>query len=115
MDLIKLSKSKQINWGCHGIPERCFKIKGRQMKICARCVGCNIGHALAILAVIFQVIPVWPYSIVFITIMMLDWALQFLFKVMSNNKRRLFTGVFGGLGMGILIWGLVFKVIKLFI
>lgn len=99
-----------INWDCHGIPERCFAYKGKRMKICARCLGCNIGHMIAVALFAFNSSPAWYYSILLSGVMLLDWSLQTYFDIMSNNIRRLVTGVVGGIGIGSLLWGIAYFV-----
>jgi len=106
---------KNINFGCHGIPERCLTIKGKRMKICARCVGTNIGHVLAFLLFIVGLLPPWYYAVACIGIMLVDWSLQTFLKIMSNNIRRLITGIFGGFGIGCLIWIGIRELINLII
>lgn len=95
---------KNINWGCHSIPERCLILHGKRMHICARCFGCNIGHVVAIILFLIGKLPIWYYSILLIFIMLFDWTLQTFFEIMSNNRRRLITGIIGGIGIGSLIW-----------
>jgi len=82
---------KNINLGCHGIPERCLLINGKRMKICARCFGCTIGHIIAFILMFFSLLPVRYISLGLLTIMFIDWSLQENFKIISNNKRRLIT------------------------
>ena len=72
---------KNINFGCHGIPERCLTIKGKKMKICARCFGTNIGHILAFLLFIVGHLPSWYYSVGCVVIMFIDWSLQTFLKL----------------------------------
>ena len=95
---------RNINLGCHGIPERCLMWHNRRMRICARCFGSNIGHISAIILFLLGILPSWQYALLFISIMLADWMFQELSGVMSTNARRLFTGVLGGLGVGALIW-----------
>ena len=105
----------QINWGCHGIPERCFLINGKRMRICARCVGGNIGHIITIILFYFDKLPKWYFSILLFSIMLTDWTLQQYFNILSNNTRRLMTGILGGIGFASLIWSgilVVFLFIK---
>lgn len=99
---------KSINWGCHGIPERCLVIKGKRMQICARCFGCNIGHVISFLLFILGMLPHWYWGFVAIGIMLFDWGLQEFMKIMSNSFRRIITGIIGGLGVGILLWSFVY-------
>jgi uncharacterized membrane protein len=102
---------KNINWGCHGIPERCLIVKGKRMSICARCFGSNIGHIIAIILFIAGFLPPWYYSLIFMGLLLIDWSLQAFLKIMSNNTRRVITGIIGGIGVGSLIWSMVLFVI----
>ena len=106
-----MSRASQV-WGvmkvgarCHRIPERCFVVKNWRMPICARCLGASIGHVVSItLAILGNTIsPVLGASLV--ALMLVDWGLQEFFGIMSNNPRRLITGIAGGVGVNsILIW-----------
>lgn len=106
---------KNINLGCHGIPERCLLIRGKRMKICARCAGSTVGHIIAFLLMFFSLLPIWYISLGLLMIMLIDWSLQEFFDIMSNNKRRLITGLLGGFGIGSLIWTFVLFLIKFII
>jgi len=106
---------KNINLGCHGIPERCLTIRGKRMKICARCFGSTIGHILVFLLFIAGLLPPWYYAVACVGIMLIDWSFQTFLKIMSTNTRRLITGIIGGFGIGCLIWAGVGKIINLLI
>jgi len=82
------------------------------MKICARCFGSNIGHIFAILFFIVGQLPPWYYAVACMSIMLIDWSLQAFLKIMSNNARRLVTGIIGGFGIGCIIWSGITKVIN---
>jgi uncharacterized membrane protein len=43
-------------------------------------------------------------AILFLIPLAVDWSVQEFFGIMSNNNRRLATGMLGGLGVGIIIW-----------
>lgn len=86
------------NSGCHLMPERSFFFKGHQFPVCARCTGVTIGQLAALIANLFTDIS-WTISIVYLSIMGIDWLLQETGIKMSNNFRRLFTGVLGGFGL----------------
>jgi uncharacterized membrane protein len=101
-----------LNLGCHGIPERCLSVRGKRMKICARCYGCVIGHILAFILMFLNLLPIWYISLGLLIIMYIDWSLQQFLNIMSNNMRRLITGLLGGLGIGSLIWTFVLFLIK---
>lgn len=106
---------KNFNWGCHGIPERCLVVRGKRMKICARCFGANIGHVISFVLFIFQVLPPWYWGVIGLSILLVDWGLQTFFNIMSNKYRRVITGIIGGFGVGLLLWsgvGLFYHFIK---
>lgn len=84
--------------GCHQLPERSFFYKGHQFPVCARCTGVTIGQLAAIVANLFTDISA-TVSFIYLGIMGLDWFLQTTRIKMSNNYRRLFTGVLGGFGL----------------
>lgn len=93
-----------MHLGCHGIPERCLPYKGKPMPFCARCLGASIGHVGAFVLFLTGSLPSMPVSIIFVGAMGVDWSLQKWAGIMSNNNRRLVTGVLGGLGLGAIIW-----------
>jgi uncharacterized membrane protein len=95
---------KEINFGCHGIPERCFKIGGRHMLFCARCLGVSIGHIGAAISFFLATLPPAYFAVIGLIIMFGDWCLQNTFKIYHNNFSRLITGIIGGYAVGILIW-----------
>lgn len=101
---LTLRSIRNINWGCHGIPERCLVIKGKRMQICARCFGCNIGHIISCLLFILGLLPDWYWGIVGFGIMLSDWLLQTHLRIMSKTYRRVATGILGGFGVGVLLW-----------
>lgn len=82
-------------WGCHQMPERSFFIRGYQFPVCARCTGIIIGELVALLlSVVYQ-----KYHILILTMlfpMLLDGTIQFFTQYVSNNTRRLITGILFG-------------------
>ena len=100
------------SFGCHGIPERCFTIKGRHMPFCARCLGASIGHLLCALCYLVFTLPPFYFSILGLAIMFADWFSQNKWKFYHSNLMRLVTGTVGGFAMGIIIWTIVDLVIK---
>jgi len=104
MENISFQTIKKINPGCHRIPDRCFKVGDTTMPFCSRCLGSAIGHIISIALLLFGVLPNLFLSTLFLIIMITDWGLQYLNIIISTNTRRLITGVFGGLGVGSLIW-----------
>jgi uncharacterized membrane protein len=83
--------------GCHQLPERSFFFKGYQFPLCARCTGILIGQMLALpLWLLYQ--PSLRLSVLLIIPMACDGILQYAFSVMSNNGRRVVTGLLAGYG-----------------
>jgi uncharacterized membrane protein len=103
---------KNINLGCHGIADRCFLFRGRPMPFCSRCLGCSVGHIFSFLLFIFGFLPNLAIATVFILPLAIDWLAQEFFGIISNNWRRLFTGILGGFGIGIMIWKSLMLVIS---
>jgi len=84
--------------GCHQMPERSFFIKGYQFPLCARCTGILVGELLAL--------PLWMVyhpsvlvALFLIAPMAYDGIIQYRFLIMSNNRRRLVTGLLAGYGL----------------
>ena len=84
-------------WGCHQIPERSFFIKNYQLPICARCSGVLIGYLLALL--FFNIDINILILFIFMGIMFIDYFLHFKNILISNNYRRLLTGILGDFGL----------------
>jgi len=103
-----------INLICHRKPERSFFIKGHQFPICARCTGFYISMFLYFIYVYYNFVN-YNFYLLFFAIMLLiptiiDGLTQLFEFRKSNNILRFITGIFGGLGLGILI-----KAMKYFI
>lgn len=97
-------KLYDISLGCHGIPERCFKVRNKHLPFCARCLGASIGHIGA--AINFFIGPMLPlyFAPIGMSIMFIDWVFQNKYKFYHSNFSRLITGVVGGYAVGIIIW-----------
>ena len=83
---------------CHQKPERSFFIKNYQFPFCARCTGIIIG---VIIAVIFsQVILINNFYLMIILWipMITDGMVQKHSHYLSNNKKRVITGILFGFG-----------------
>lgn len=83
--------------GCHQLPERSFFFKNCQFPLCARCTGIAIGELLALLLCLLFRPPLF-LAIALIVPMACDGILQYVFSVMSNNIRRVITGLLAGYG-----------------
>lgn len=98
--------------GCHQMEERSFIYKGRQMPICARCTGVVIGSVIAIILILFKIQLNLTTIFIFLSIMGIDWALQYINVLKSTNIRRLITGILGGLGITYLYYFIIIFFIK---
>ncbi len=85
--------------GCHQMPERSFFIKGYQFPICARCSGAFLGEIIAVLLILLKINVNILWAIILLLTMGLDWFLQQINWIESNNIRRLITGILGGFGI----------------
>lgn len=102
--------------GCHQRADRSFQIKGYQFPVCARCTGVLLGYFFAILLnICIHSNMLIYFSIAFCIIMFVDWWIQYLNIKESNNIRRLFTGILGGIGIFSLFVIIVENIIKLII
>ena len=99
---------------CHRKPERSFVISGHQFPVCARCTGFYITLILYFIYTYFFFVDYSVFLIVLAIILLipaiLDGTTQLFSLRESNNTLRFITGLFGGLGLGILI-----KALKYFI
>lgn len=85
-------------WGCHQIPERSFFFKKYQLPICARCTGIIFGEIFGLLTFI----SFFKLNIIFSTIitfpLIIDGTAQYYSEYISNNTKRLITGLLFGFG-----------------
>lgn len=101
-----------FTFGCHGIPERCFKVNGRHLPFCARCAGAGVGHIGG--AINFFVAPM--VSVVFfpvgLAVMLADWVMQNKLHWYHSNFSRFVTGIMGGYSVAMVIWWVVGLVVR---
>lgn len=88
-----------IAFMCHQRPERSFFIRGKQLPLCARCTGILIGYILGILIAIITRCKYNTYFLFAIIPMIIDGGMQQIWGINSNNWRRLFTGILGGVAI----------------
>jgi len=84
-----------VFWHCHRLPERSFKITGRQFHICARCTGIVFGFSFVPFVMLIGCMTI-PLSIAMIAMLLFDAMTQLLGWRKSNNVLRLITGIFVG-------------------
>ncbi len=97
--------------GCHQMAERSFFFKGYQFPVCARCTGVVFGEIVAVICLIFIKIE-WWINLLFLIPMGIDWGLQFLKIVNSDNFRRVITGLLGGFGLTFIYYHIIALIIK---
>lgn len=100
---------------CHRLPERTFNIKGYYFPVCARCTGFYISAFCYFIYVYFFYVQ-YSLNLILLGLLMLipaflDGFTQLLDFRYSNNTLRLFTGLVGGIGLGILIKALKWVII----
>lgn len=98
---------------CHRLPSRSFFLKGVQFPICARCTGICIGYVIGIILAFFNVLPFF-YALILTIPMVVDGTGQLFNRWISNNNRRLVTGILGGVGIvfmfihaALIFWNLI--------
>ena len=85
--------------GCHQMESRSFSYKGYQFPLCARCTGVLLGEIIGIAQIACGYRISIKKMMVFISIMGIDWSLQYFKILPSNNIRRVSTGTLCGIGM----------------
>ena len=99
--------------GCHQIPERSFYYKNYQYPVCARCTGVIIGEIITIILLLSKFKISLLISFALLMAMGVDWFIQFAHILNSNNIRRLFTGISGGIGLTYIYYYLVYYIVQL--
>ena len=89
------------HWHCHQLRARSFSIRGRQLPLCARCVGILLGPVA--LPVCKDYVH-WPFSVFLIVLFLADGTTQMLGFRESKNWLRFVTGV----GFSLAVAGLIF-------
>ncbi|WP_336634442.1 DUF2085 domain-containing protein [Lysinibacillus fusiformis] len=81
------------------MPDRSFHYNGRKFPLCARCTGMAVGYFLSVILVICF----GRFDLRIIALLILPMAIdgigQLFGKWTSNNIRRFFTGLPGGIGI----------------
>ncbi|MGL4362434.1 MAG: DUF2085 domain-containing protein [Cellulosilyticaceae bacterium] len=97
--------------GCHQMPERSFFVKGYQMPVCARCCGVIVGYIIFLLTNKVYSLGM-GMSFVCCGIMFIDWFVQYIQVLQSNNIRRVITGIIGGYGFISLVINIILLIIR---
>ena len=96
--------------GCHQMESRSFFFRGYQFPVCT---GVILGEIIALFLIIVNLKINLIQSIVLLLIMGLDWFLQYVKIAESNNIRRLFTGILGGIGLTFVYYHIVINIFVL--
>ena len=96
-------------FGCHQVPDRCFRFRGEPMPFCARCLGVVIGQTAALTLALWADLPGYQHCVILTLPMAVDWGLQRFSGVLSTNWRRLTTGLLGGFGLSSLMLKLIIE------
>lgn len=95
--------------GCHQMPERSFFYKGYQYPVCARCTGVYLSFPFSVPLIRRRWFST-KAAAASACVMLADWLLQFFNIRESTNRRRLITGLIGGIGAHILYYRFIFFV-----
>ncbi|MFN4111281.1 MAG: DUF2085 domain-containing protein [Ignavibacteria bacterium] len=84
---------------CHQIESRTFFIGGKPMLICSRCTGIYLGSLilffiLTIISSLRKILDKFNFRIIllFSAPLLIDWSLNFIFKIETTNFVRFLTG-----------------------
>ena len=99
--------------GCHQMPERSFFVKGYQFPVCARCTGVIIGELVSLILILCSIKISFMISIALLIPMGIDWGLQYVKILESDNIRRLITGTIGGFGLTYVYYNIVMLIISI--
>lgn len=101
--------------GCHQMPERSLFLCERQFPVCARCTGVFMGQLLCVGLLVAGIRSSCLLALTFMSVMFIDWCLQYFGLVESTNTRRLLTGLLGGYGYISIVYsgaGLVWQAMR---
>jgi uncharacterized membrane protein len=101
-------------FGCHQLEDRSFKILGYQFPICSRCTGILTGQLLGILLIIFGIHFSLLINLLFLSLMFLDWFIQYKGIKKSTNTRRFITGNLAGIAQVSIAFKILILIIGLF-
>lgn len=98
---------------CNQLPTRCLFIFTSPMALCARCFFVYLAMlVVGILMIVFKkALFNWKVGLLLMIPCIIDGSTQYLGQRLSNNALRSVTGALGGIGMGLIIFPLYFKLI----
>lgn len=111
--MFKLEVTKNIKFVfCHRRPDRTLKFKGKYFPVCARCTGIYVGALFILLLHYFNLSVGLTYvkgkDLLFLLIILMlptviDGTTQLLKWRESRNWIRVMTGLFFGIGYGLVL------------
>lgn len=101
-------------WGCHQMANRSFSFRNYQFPVCARCTGMIIGELTAISAFMLHLRLNTAFCLCIMIPMFLDGTIQFYTDYLSNNIKRLITGLLFGFGFLQILCAILANIILLF-
>lgn len=99
-----LYKWLPIFCGCHCRDDRSFYYKGEKFPVCARCTGELIGMVFSIILIVSSNVLSLMWCVVLMLPLIIDGFSQQLTSYESNNLKRIVTGFFFGISLGLLIY-----------
>ncbi len=109
-DKIWMKSMEYCSKCCHQMPERSFFIHGYQMPVCSRCFGMIIGHICGLIGAFHLNIPM-PICILLLFPLILDGTLQYKTSYVSNNLKRVITGICFGFSVVYLLIRLIISLL----
>ena len=82
---------------CHQRADRSFHIGNWQFSNCARCTGIIFGQILMLVLLPFGIRTHFLFDLACLFLLFIDWGLQYVKILESNNLRRVVTGALGGI------------------
>ena len=100
--------------GCHQREDRSFFIGKWQFPVCSRCTGILTGQVIGIILYVLGTRIPFYLDLSFLTIMFLDWFIQYKKIKESTNIRRFITGNLAGIAQISIIIKLILWIIEAF-
>lgn len=100
--------------GCHQREDRSFFIGKWQFPVCSRCTGILTGQVIGIILYVLGARIPFYLDLSFLTIMFLDWFIQYKKIKESTNIRRFITGNLAGIAQISIIIKLILWIIEAF-
>ena len=72
-----------------------------------------IGEIIAITLIIMRIRLELIFSVIMLFVMGIDWFIQYINLLQSNNYRRIITGILGGIGLTYIYYYLIIYIMKL--